>query len=110
MVKGNKPLIRQDTLQIYYFPLIKSVIEEHGSTMIKEENKLSLKLMTDTHTHTHTHTNKHTYTHIHTHTHAHTHTHRQTDRKAQNNMPPIFDSGGIKRKTSRKAIWVYSVI
>ena len=30
--------------------------------------------------------------------------------KAQNNMPPIFDSGGIKRKTSRKAIWVYSVI
>ena len=52
LVEGNKPLIRQNTLQIYYFPLTRLIIEEHSSTMMKEENKLKLKLMTDTQTHT----------------------------------------------------------
>ena len=73
MVKGNKLLIRQNTFQIYYFPLTKLVIEEHSSTTIKQENKLRLKLMKDTQTH--------------------------TDRQDKNIMPQIFDTGGIIKRS-----------
>ena len=68
LVKGNKPLIRQNTLQIYYFPLTKLVIEEKSmDTTIIEENELKVDG-------------------------------RHTDRQDKNNMSLIFHTGAIKSK------------
>ena len=53
------------------------VIEESGSTMMKEENEVRLKLLTDRQT------DRQTRTHTHTHTHIHTHTHKQTNKDIQ---------------------------